>query len=170
MTIRALSIVWKRWTKPKRFRLCLVPGKCERKKIGRKNGKKEKAKEMNINFFTCLVIHGKFKGKKKGIHFLLLGWPRKKVKEKWKENKINNLFTCRYPMINVEIHEQKGLDKNVKTGIKTKVKVAVDLIILKLVYTTSNISQPLKLANYTKCHSTTPWCYLYKTYHLKHLR
>ena len=45
-----------------------------------------------------------------------------------------------YPMINVEIHDQKGLDKNVKTGIKTKVKVAVDLIILKLVYTTSNIS------------------------------
>ena len=41
-------------------------------------------------------------------------------------------------MINVEIHEQKGLDKNVKTGIITKVKVAVDLIILKLVYTTSN--------------------------------
>ena len=52
-------------------------------------------------------------------------------------------------MINVEIHEQKGLDKNVKTGIKTKVKVVVDLIILKLVYTTSNSSQPLKLANYT---------------------
>ena len=41
-----------------------VPGKCERKKIGRKNGRKEKAKERNINFFTCLVIHGKFKEKK----------------------------------------------------------------------------------------------------------
>ena len=53
-------------------------------------------------------------------------------------------------MINVEIHEQKGLDKNVKTDVKTKVKVAVDLIILlKLVYTTSNSNQPLKLANYT---------------------
>ena len=48
-------------------------------------------------------------------------------------------------MINVEIHEQQGLDKNVKMGIKTKVKVAADLIILKLVYTTSNSSQPLKL-------------------------
>ena len=43
-----------------------------------------------------------------------------------------------------------------KTGIKTKVKVVADLIILKLVYTTSNSSQPLKLANYTECHSTTP--------------
>ena len=43
-----------------------------------------------------------------------------------------------------------------KTGIKTKVKVAADLIILKLVYTISNSSQPLKLANYTECHSTTP--------------
>ena len=61
-----------------------------------------------------------------------------------------------YPMINVEIHEQKGLDKNVKTGIKTKVKVVVDLLILKLVYTTSNNSQLLKLANYIDCHSTTP--------------
>ena len=45
-----------------------------------------------------------------------------------------------YPMINLEIHEQKGLDKNVKTGIKTKIKVAADLIFLKLVYTTSNSS------------------------------
>ena len=43
-----------------------------------------------------------------------------------------------------------------KTSIKTKVKVAVDFIILKLVYTTSNSNQPLKLANYTECHSTTP--------------
>ena len=54
------------------LRLCLVPRKCERKKIERKNGRKEKAKERNINFFTCLVIHGKFKGKKR-IHFLLSG-------------------------------------------------------------------------------------------------
>ena len=61
-----------------------------------------------------------------------------------------------YPIINVEIHEQKGLDKNVKTGIKTKIKVAADLIFLKLVYTPSNSSQPLKLANYAECHSTTP--------------
>ena len=53
-------------------------------------------------------------------------------------------------MVNVEIHEQKGLNKNVKTGIKTKVKVVVDLIILSLIYTT----QPLKLANYTECHAT----------------
>ena len=43
-----------------------------------------------------------------------------------------------------------------KTGIKTKVKVAADLIILKLVYTISNSNQPLKLANYTECHSITP--------------
>ena len=60
---------------------------------------------------------------------------------------MQNLYI--YPMINVEIHDQKGLDKNVKIGIKTKVKVTIDLIILKLVYTTSNSSQPLKLANYT---------------------
>ena len=59
-------------------------------------------------------------------------------------------------MINVEIHKQKGLDKNVKIGIKTKVKVVADLIILNLVYTTSNSNQPLKLVNYTECHSTTP--------------
>ena len=57
------------WT----YWLCLVLGKCERKKIGRKNGRKEKGKEMNIIFFTCLVIHGKFKGKKKRIHFHLFG-------------------------------------------------------------------------------------------------
>ena len=36
-----------------------VPGKCERKKIERKNGRKEKAKKININFFTCLVNHEK---------------------------------------------------------------------------------------------------------------
>ena len=47
-------------------------GKCEKKKIGRKNGRKEKTKEMIINFFTYLVIHGKFTGKKKN-HFLLFG-------------------------------------------------------------------------------------------------
>ena len=61
---------------------------------------------------------------------------------------MQNLYI--HPMINVEIHEQKGLNKNVKTGIKTKVKVVVDLIILSLIYTT----QPLKLANYTECHAT----------------
>ena len=48
-----------------KLRLCLVHGKCEGKKIGRKNGRKEKGKKKNIIFFTCLVIHGKFKGKKK---------------------------------------------------------------------------------------------------------
>ena len=55
------------------FRLCLVPGKCERKKIGRKNGRKEKTNERNINFFTCLVIYKKIRKKKKRIHFLLFG-------------------------------------------------------------------------------------------------
>ena len=34
----------------------MVPGKWERKKIGRKNERKEKAKKRNINFFSCLVI------------------------------------------------------------------------------------------------------------------
>ena len=33
------------------LRLCLVPGKCERNKIERKNGRKEKGKERNIIFF-----------------------------------------------------------------------------------------------------------------------
>lgn len=53
-------------------------------------------------------------------------------------------------MINVdivEIHEKEKKEhhKNVETGVKTKVKLAVDLIILKLFCTTSNSSQPLKL-------------------------
>ena len=73
------------------FMLCLVPEKCKRKKIGRKNGRKEKGKEMNIIFFICLVIHGKFKRKKKEFIFFCLVNHEKKVKEKWKENKINNL-------------------------------------------------------------------------------
>ena len=59
----------------------MVPGKCKRKKIGRKNEKKEKGKESNINFFACLVIHEKFKGKKKIIFFYLVNY-EKKVKEK----------------------------------------------------------------------------------------
>ena len=46
-------------------------GKYERKKIWRKNGRKEKVKEMNINFFTCLVIYEKFKRKRKKNSFFL---------------------------------------------------------------------------------------------------
>ena len=53
------------------LRLCLVPGKCERKKIGRKNRRKEKVKKMIINFFTCLVIYG-IQGKKKEFIFFCL--------------------------------------------------------------------------------------------------
>ena len=45
--------------------------KCEKKKIERKIGRKEKIKKMKINFFTCLVIHRKFKGKKN--YFILFG-------------------------------------------------------------------------------------------------
>ena len=57
----------------------MVPEKYERKKIGRKNERKEKAKERNINFFTCLVIHGKLKGKKKKefIFFYLVNHEKK---------------------------------------------------------------------------------------------
>ena len=58
----------------------MVPGKCERKKIGRKNERKEKGKESNISFFACLVIHEKFKGKK--YYFFCLVNYEKKVKEK----------------------------------------------------------------------------------------
>ena len=50
------------------LRLCLEPGtrntKCEGKKIRKKDGRKEKAREGKINFFPCLVIHGKLKGKR----------------------------------------------------------------------------------------------------------
>ena len=61
----------------------MVLGKCERKKIGRKNGWKEKVKERNIIFLTCLVIHGKFKGKKKKNSFSFV-WltTEKKIKKK----------------------------------------------------------------------------------------
>ena len=38
----------------------MEPGKGEGKKIG----KKEKAREEKIIFFSCLVIHGKLKGKR----------------------------------------------------------------------------------------------------------
>ena len=89
------------------LRLCLVPEKCKRKKIGRKNGRKEKAKKSNIIFFfTCLVIHEKFKGrKKKRIHFFFV-WliTKKKVKEKWKENKINNLSYMVISLLNNKIN------------------------------------------------------------------
>ena len=47
----------------------------------RKFGGKKKVKEMNINFFTCLVIHGKFKGKKKEfIFFCLVNHKKKSMK------------------------------------------------------------------------------------------
>ena len=62
-----------------------VPGKCERKKIRRKNGRKEKAKKININFFTCLVIHEKFKEKKKEfIFFCLVNHEKKSMKNERK--------------------------------------------------------------------------------------
>ena len=38
--------------------------KMREKENWEENGRKEKTKEMNIIFFTCLVIHGNFKGKK----------------------------------------------------------------------------------------------------------
>ena len=65
--------------------LCLILRKCERKKIGRKNKRKEKIKKMNINFFTCLVIHEKFKGKKKNsFSFVWLTTKQNKGKMKKK--------------------------------------------------------------------------------------
>ena len=64
--------------------------KCERKKIGRKNEKKEKVQKININFFTYSVIYEKFKGGKFSFSFFWLT-TKKEVEEKWKENKINNL-------------------------------------------------------------------------------
>ena len=76
--------------------------KCERKKIWRKSGRKEKAKEMNINFFSCLVIHGKFKGKKNSFSFVWL--TTKKVNEKWKKNKINNLSQIVINLLNNKIN------------------------------------------------------------------
>ena len=60
----------------------MVPGKYERKKIERKNGRKEKGKEMNIIFFTCLVIHGKFKGKQKKNLFSFIWLTTKKSQGK----------------------------------------------------------------------------------------
>ena len=60
----------------KSLKLCLIPEKYERKKIGRKNGRKEKVKEMNIKFYTYLVIHGKFK-EKKFIFFCLVNHEKK---------------------------------------------------------------------------------------------
>ena len=45
---------------------------------------KEKAKEKKINFFTCLVIHGKFKGKKNSFSFIWLTMKKNKGKMKEK--------------------------------------------------------------------------------------
>ena len=67
-------------------------GKCKRKKIGRKNRRKEKAKEMNIYFFTCLVIHGKFKGKKKKNSFSFVWLIMKK--KSWKNRRKTKSTIC----------------------------------------------------------------------------
>lgn len=49
-------------------------------------------------------------------------------------------------MINIKIHEQQEYDKNVKTSIKTRVKVVVYLIILSwFTQLLTNSNQPLKL-------------------------
>ena len=65
----------------------MVPRKCERKKIGRKNGRKEKIKERNINFFTCLIIYGKFR-EKEFIFFCLINHEKKFRKNRRKTKSI----------------------------------------------------------------------------------
>ena len=65
----------------------MVLGKCERKKIERKNGRKEKDKEKNIIFFTYFVIHGKFKGKKKEFIFFYLVNHEKKSRKNGRKTK-----------------------------------------------------------------------------------
>ena len=69
----------------------MVPEKYKRKKIGRKNRRNEKAKKKNINFFTYLVIHGKFKGKKKLIFFCLVNHEKKSRKNGRKTKSTNCL-------------------------------------------------------------------------------
>ena len=46
----------------------------------------EKAKKKNINFFTYLVIHGKFKGKKNYFSFVLLTMKKSQGKMEGKQN------------------------------------------------------------------------------------
>ena len=70
-------------------------GKYKRKKIGRKNRRKEKAKEMNIYFFTCLVIHGKFKGKKKKNSFSFV-WLIAKKKSRKNGRKIKSTICLKW--------------------------------------------------------------------------
>ena len=73
------------------LRLCLVFGKCERKKIVTKNGRKEKTKESNINFFHLFGYPWKIKGKKYSFSFVWL--TKKKKKSQWKmERKQNQQF------------------------------------------------------------------------------
>ena len=50
----------------------MVPKNAKERKFGGKMERKKKLKEKNINFFTCLVIHEKFKRKKKSFSFVWL--------------------------------------------------------------------------------------------------
>ena len=77
--------------KSKKIKAMFGSRKMREKENWEENGRKVKTKEMNIIFFTCLVIHGKFKGKKIKNSFSFVWLTTKKSKEKWKENKINNL-------------------------------------------------------------------------------
>ena len=63
------------YKRKKILRLCLVLGKCERKKIGRKNERKEKGKEMNIIFFSLVWLsmeNSRRKKKKNSFSFVWL--------------------------------------------------------------------------------------------------
>ena len=65
----------------------MVPEKCARKKIGRKNGRKEKTKEMNINFFTCLFGYlWKIHRKKNSFYFVWLTTKKSQGKMEEKQN------------------------------------------------------------------------------------
>ena len=49
------------------FKALFGSRKMREKENWEENGRKEKGKERNIIFFTCLVIYGKFNGKKKNL-------------------------------------------------------------------------------------------------------
>ena len=66
----------------------MVLGKCWRKKIGRKNGRKEKGKERNINFFSYLVIHEKFEGKKTKNSFSFIWLTMEKSRKNQRKTKL----------------------------------------------------------------------------------
>ena len=97
----------------------MVPGKWERKKIGRKNERKEKTKKRNINFFLLFGYPRKFKEKKRNFF----------TKSSLEPGKGNRLATA---LVATMTASAKTVLKSVKTLKGVEEKLTLVIVAMKI--------------------------------------